>query len=130
MIEIIEFLKYFVFAIFLLSVFTFLYVKTTPYNEFKLILEEGNEAASIALIGAMLGFVLPIASVMIHAVSFLDFAQWALVALIIQILVGAVITRGFKKMEELMANGLKAAGILLGGLHLVVGVINAASMSY
>jgi putative membrane protein len=125
-----NFLIYFGFSITLIAVFTWLYVKVTPYNEFKLILEEGNEAAAIALVGAMIGFALPIASVIYHSVSVIDFMMWAVIAAVVQLSIAALITRGFGSFEQLMVKGLKAAGILLAGVHLVAGMINAASMSY
>lgn len=128
--NIINFLAYFSFAILLTASFVWAYVKVTPYNEAKLILEEGNEAAAIALVGAMIGFALPIASVIVHAVSWIDFAVWASIAAAIQLSVSAIITRGLKGFSDLMSNGLKAAGIALAGVHLVVGLLNAASMSY
>lgn len=128
--QLLNFAFYFSFAIALIGLFTWLYVKVTPYDEYQLILNEGNEAAAIALVGAMIGFALPIASVMYHSVSLTDFMMWAVIAGVVQLSIAALITRGLKTFDELMVKGLKAAGILLAGVHLVAGIINAASMSY
>lgn len=128
--QLLNFAFYFSFAIALIGLFTWLYVKVTPYDEYQLILNEGNEAAAIALVGAMIGFTLPIASVMYHSVSLTDFMMWAVIAGVVQLSIAALITRGLKTFDELMVKGLKAAGILLAGVHLVAGIINAASMSY
>ena len=48
-------------ALALLAIFAAIYVRVTPYNEIALI-REGNMAASISLSGALIGFVLPLAS--------------------------------------------------------------------
>ncbi|MCL5796536.1 MAG: DUF350 domain-containing protein [Gammaproteobacteria bacterium] len=128
--NLLNFAAYFSVALSLTVAFVLAYVKVTPYNEFTLIMDEGNEAAAFALVGAMIGFALPVASVIVHAVSWLDFAIWASIAAAIQLTMAAVITRGMKRMEELMSKGLKAAGIVLGGTSIVLGLLNAASMTY
>jgi putative membrane protein len=125
-----NFASYFLSAILMVALFSWAYIKVTPYDEVKLILEQGNEAAAYALVGAMLGFVLPVAVIIAHSVSWLDYLIWALVAATVQLAVAAVITRGMRRFGQLMVNDLKAAGIVLGGVHLAVGVLNAASMTY
>lgn len=125
-----NFASYFLSAILMVALFSWAYIKVTPYDEVKLILEDGNEAAAYALIGAVLGFVLPVAVIIAHSVSWFDYLVWALVAATVQLAVAAVITRGLRRFGQLMVNDLKAAGIVLGGVHLAVGVLNAASMTY
>ena len=56
-----DFLLYFVVALLLLAAFVAIYVRVTPYREFVLI-RGGNIAAAISLTGALIGFVLPLAS--------------------------------------------------------------------
>jgi putative membrane protein len=125
-----NFASYFLSAILMVALFSWVYIKVTPYDEAKLILEDGNEAAAYALIGAVLGFVLPVAVIIAHSVSWFDYLVWALVAATVQLAVAAVITRGLRRFGQLMVNDLKAAGIVLGGVHLAVGMLNAASMTY
>ena len=55
------FLSYFAAAIGLLALFLLTYILITPYREIALI-REGNPAAAASLSGAILGFVLPLAS--------------------------------------------------------------------
>lgn len=126
----VNFAIYFISALIMSVAFTWAYIKITPYDEVKLILEEGNTAAAFALVGALLGFVLPIAVIMAHAVSLLDYFVWATVAATVQLSVAAIMTRGLRRFADLMANDLTAAGIVLAGIHLAVGMLNAASMTY
>jgi putative membrane protein len=125
-----DFVMYFSFSVFSLIVFSFLYIKTTPYNEIELIFNEGNKAASYAFIGALIGFTLPIASVAIHSLSFEDFAKWAIISVAIQLVFAIILTRGFKIISNQIKSGLDSAGIFLGGSHLSLGIINAACVSY
>ena len=76
------FLSYFATAIGLLALFLAVYVFITPYREITLI-REGNAAAAASLGGAVLGFVLPLASAITHSVSLPDMAVWGLIALVV-----------------------------------------------
>ena len=79
------FLFYIVSAVVLLALFQFIYTRITPHKEFELI-REGNTAAAVALAGAVIGFALPVASVISHSVSLLDFVVWAVIAAVVQLL--------------------------------------------
>lgn len=78
------FLGYFVCAVALTILFTLIYSWVTPYNEMRMI-REGNCAASVSLGGAILGFVIPLGSAIVHSFNLADMAVWGLVALIVQI---------------------------------------------
>lgn len=106
-----------------------LYVRVTPYHELDLI-REGNAAAAISLAGALLGFVLPLASAIVHSVSALDMIVWGIVAFVVQIVVYVVVSRLVPRFAEAIAAGRAAAGTLLAALALAVGVLNAASMAW
>lgn len=124
-----SFLGYFSAAVVLLVIFTLVYSWVTPYREFRLI-REGKTAPAVSFIGAMLGFVAPLASVISHSVALLDMLAWAVVALVVQIVVFLVLRLLFAGLcREIAADRLPAA-ILLGGLSLAVGILNAACMSY
>mgnify|MGYP003875383087 FL=1 len=60
------------------SGFFFIYLRLTPYDEFKLI-REGNIAAALSLAGALLGFVLTIASSITHADGLVPFLFLSLI---------------------------------------------------
>ena len=69
-----DFLLYFVVALLLLAAFVAIYVRVTPYREFVLI-RGGNIAAAISLTGALIGFVLPLASAIAHSVNPVDISS-------------------------------------------------------
>ncbi|HWU79789.1 MAG TPA: DUF350 domain-containing protein, partial [Caulobacter sp.] len=56
--------------------FKYIYQWITPYNE-KALIRAGNVSAAIALAGALIGYVLPLASALSHTVSLQEFAAWA-----------------------------------------------------
>jgi putative membrane protein len=91
-----NFLLYFSLVIALWAAAIAVYVRITPYPEFRLA-REGNLAATISLVGTALGLALPLASLAAHAVSLMDLALWAGVALAIQLLCWVVLARLVQK---------------------------------
>lgn len=69
-------------------IFLFIYSKITPHNEWQLI-KNNNTAASLAFSGTLLGYVIPLSSAAINAVSIPDYFAWGGIALVIQLLVFA-----------------------------------------
>ena len=125
-----SFLFYFATAMGLLALFLVVYVLITPYREFTLI-REGNVAAAASLSGAMLGFVLPLASAIAHSVGLLDMVIWGVIALLIQILVYLVARfLLFPDLSRDIPAGRVATGVFLGALSIAIGILNAACMSY
>lgn len=124
-----SFLFYFATAIGLLLLFLLAYIFITPYREIALI-RAGNAAAAASLSGAMLGFVLPLASAIAHSVSLPDMTVWGLIALIIQLLVYGVGRLLLPDLARDMPAGKIATGVFLGALSLAIGILNAACMSY
>ena len=123
------FISYFATAGALLALFLGVYLWITPYREIALI-RAGNAAAAASLSGALLGFVLPLASAIAHSVSLLDMAVWGLIALLIQLLVygaGRLLLPGLAR--DIPA-GRVASGAFMGALALAIGILNAACMTY
>lgn len=119
----------FVAAIVFFSAFKFLYQMVTPYHERDLI-RQGNAAAAIALGGALIGYVLPLASALSNTVSLPEFAAWALLAGIIQIVAFIVVSRLlYKALAARIEAGEMAAGIYLASISIGVGLLNAACMT-
>ena len=110
-------------------IFKVVYQWVTPYNEGKLI-REGNVAAALALGGALVGYVLPLASALSNTVTLLEFCAWAALAGVLQIaaftLVRVVV---MKDVTARIEKGEIAAGVYLMSISLAVGVLNAACMT-
>lgn len=110
-------------------VFKIIYQWSTPYNEAKLI-REGNVAAALALGGALVGYVLPLASALSHTVSLPEFCAWAALAGVIQIAAfNLVRVVAMKDVTARIEKGEIAAGVYLMSISLAVGVLNAACMT-
>ena len=109
--------------------FKLIYQWVTPYHEHTLI-REGNTAAAIALGGALVGYVLPLASALSHTVSLMEFAAWALLAGVIQITVFVAVSRlAFRNLVVRIEAGEIAAAVYLASISIGVGLLNAASMT-
>ena len=110
-------------------IFKIVYQWVTPYNEGKLI-REGNVAAALALGGALVGYVLPLASALSNTVSLIEFCAWAALAGVLQVaaftLVRMVV---MKDVAARIEKGEIAAGVYLMSISLAVGVLNAACMT-
>jgi len=109
--------------------FKVIYQWVTPYNEATLI-REGNVAAALALGGALVGYVLPLASALSNTVSLIEFCAWAALAGVIQIAAFTLVR--FVAMKDLASRiekGEIAAGVYLMSISLAVGLLNAACMT-
>lgn len=122
-----NFLMYFATAMGLVAVFTFLYVRVTPHDEFALI-RRGNVAAVPALLGAILGFVLPLTSAMAHSVNWIDFVIWGVIAGIVQVAAFTIARLLMPDVSDRIARGELVGGIWPGGVAVIFGTLNAASM--
>jgi putative membrane protein len=106
-----------------------IYQAITPYKESKLI-REGNSAAAIVLGGALLGYVLPLASALANTATLVEFCAWATLAGVIQIVSFTVIR--LTVMRDLAARverGEIAPALYLLSISLAVGILNAACMT-
>ena len=124
-----SFLLYFALAVLFVVMYLVIYVRVTPYREFALI-REGSMAASTSLSGSLLGFVLPLASAIVHSVNPLDMAIWAAVALVVQIAVYLVVRALLPRIVAHIPEGQTGAGVFLGAVSLAAGILNAACMTY
>ena len=112
----------------MMSVFSLIYTKITPYDEIKMI-REGKAAAALSFLGALIGFSLTLASSILHNDSFVAFAAWAGAAMIVQLAVYTVLSRLIPDMHDCLEKNNVAMGALLGGVPLTFGIINAACLS-
>ena len=123
------FLAYFGSGIAVLLVFSALYSMVTPQREFSLI-KEGNCSAATAFLGALIGFSLPLASAAANSVSVVDFVSWAAIGAVIQLFAFGLASIAQKNLATRITQGELCAGLWAGGIALVVGLLNAACMTY
>ncbi len=123
------FAAYFGVSLVLLTLCLAAYVLITPYPEIRLI-REGNVAAAASLGGALIGFALPLASVVVNSVSLLDMLLWSAVALLVQLLAFAAVRLMVPAISQHVREGQVSSGIFLGAVAVALGILNAASMTY
>jgi putative membrane protein len=126
---VINFLSYLGSGFALTALFLFIYTMATPQKEFKLI-REGNIAAACSLGGALLGFVIPLSSAIVHSVNLADMVVWGGVALALQLFIFFMLRIVFRGLPAGIEKGVVSDGILLGVFSLAAGILNAACMSY
>jgi putative membrane protein len=126
--SLLSFVTFFVSGVIAILVYTVIYTAITPHKEFALIKEQ-NQAAAIAFVGSLLGFVIAIARLIESTVHIADFYLWVGVAIIVQLLAYGMVRLTFPKISEHIANGEVPAAIWLAGLSIGAGLLNAASLS-
>ena len=126
---VVPFLTYFLAASALLAVFLVVYAWITPYREIELI-RKGDTAAAVSLSGAMLGFAIPLASAIAHAMVVEEMLMWGALSLLVQLAAYLVASRILPDLSRRIPEGSIAHGTFLGALSIAVGILNAASMVY
>lgn len=125
----VAFLLAFVVAGLFTIAFKYIYQWVTPYNE-RVLIRQGNTAAAIALAGALVGYVLPLASALSHTVSLPEFAAWATLAGVIQIAAfTGVRLVALPDVKARIESGETSIGVYLAGISIAVGLLNAACMT-
>lgn len=126
-----NFALYFGLSIVFLFVFKLVYALVTPHDEWKLVKEDKNVAAAIGFGGAIIGFAIALGSAASNSVAIVDFAIWALVAVVAQSLAFAILRFSFMpKIAERINNNEVSAGVMLASMSVAVGLLNAACMTY
>ncbi len=129
--NIVNFIIYFFSALVALMLFKLVYSWVTPQDEWLLIKAEKNTAAAIGFGGSILGFAIALGGVISHSVSLVDFAVWAVIALIAQVVAFAMVRFIFMKaIVKRIEDGEISAGIILAAMSVAVGLLNAACMTY
>jgi len=123
-----NFVVYFVLGGVLTAIFVVLYANLTPQRDIALI-RGGNSAAALALVGALLGFEVPLASVIAHSAAIVDLVVWGIVALVVQ-LGGFLVTRlVLPHLPQAIEDGNIADAVFLAGISLSLGILTAACMA-
>ena len=123
-----NFVRYVAVGFALAALFLWIYVLVTPWREFALI-RAGNAAAATALVGALLGFCLPLANTIAHSVSLTDVVLWSLVALAVQVLVHVGMRLMLPHLKEAIEADQPAACITAAVFSVCFGLINAACLT-
>lgn len=123
------FLSYFGVGLLAYGVFAVIYTFLTPHKEVQLI-RSGNLAAVTAFLGALLGFSLPLASAAANSVSLIDYAIWAAIGIVAQVLAFYIANLTMRDLHEKITANEIAAGLWGGGIALAIGILNAACMTY
>ena len=124
-----DFATYFGIGLGFMLLYVVLYLYATPYREITLIRGD-NLPAAVVLAGALLGFAVPLASALRVANGLLDVAAWAFMALVAQLAAYALVALLLKDFSKRINRGEMAAAVLAGSIHLGVGLINSAAMSF
>src|ERR1043165_6577208 len=122
-----NFVRYVVGGFGLAGLFLWIYALITPWREYRLI-RAGNSAAAVALIGALLGFCLPLANTIAHSSSLTDVVLWSLVARLVQVAVHIVLRLLMPQLKQAIEANEAASGITAGGFAFCFGLINAACL--
>ena len=126
-----NFALYFGLSILFLFIFKLVYALVTPHDEWKLVKEDKNVAAAIGFGGAIIGFAIALGSAASNSVAVIDFAIWAIVAVIAQSLAFAILRFSFMpKIAERINNNEISSGVMLASMSIAVGLLNAACMTY
>ena len=124
-----DFAIYFGMGLGFMVLYVVLYLYATPHREITLIRGD-NLPAAVVLAGALLGFVLPLASALRVADGLLDVAAWAFMALIAQLAAYALVALLLKDFSRRINRGEMAAAVLAAAIHVGVGLLNSAAMSF
>lgn len=123
------FLVYLVLGLGLTAGFVVLYATITPHEELKLV-RANSAGAAISLTGAMIGFAIPMASIIAQALTIFDFLFWGIVAGLAQLAAFWLFRLVFPKISTRIEGGEVASPTVLAATHVVIGLINAASLVY
>lgn len=123
------FCTYFFIGAVMIAVFLFVYTRITPHNEWQLI-KNNNLAAALAFSGSIFGYVIPLSSAAINAVSIPDYLIWGVIALVVQILIYGSVRLYIPNLSEKIVNRNLAAGLFMGTAATAGGVFNAACMTW
>jgi putative membrane protein len=123
-----NFVVYFIIGAVLTAIFVALYANLTPHRDIALI-RGGNSAAAVALVGALLGFEVPLASVIAHSAALVDLMVWGVIALVVQLGGFLVARMVLPHLPQAIEDGNIADAVFLAGLSLALGILDAACMA-
>ena len=123
------FLLYFAAGVVLTIGFVVLYTEITPHEELKLI-RANNTGAAVSFGGALLGFGIPMAYLISQSVGVVEFLFWGVAAGLVQLTAFFGFRLVLPKISGRIDGGETAAPAALAAMHVTVGLLNAASLTY
>ena len=111
------------------AVFGFIYTSITRHDEMKL-MKAGNTSASVAFVGALIGYALPLGSAAANTVTLGEFITWAAIGLVVQVLAYFIATFLQPNLSQRITDNDMAAAVWKGGLAIAIGMLNANCMTY
>ncbi|MBY5926142.1 MULTISPECIES: DUF350 domain-containing protein [unclassified Halomonas] len=128
---ILQFTLYFSASLIFLVGFKYAYTYITPHDEWKLVKDNKNAAAALGLVGAIIGFAIALGGAAANSISLVDFLCWAIIALVAQVIAFTLLRVLFMpKIVQRIIDNEVSAGIVLCGVSISVGIVNAACMTY
>jgi putative membrane protein len=113
----------------LLIAFMAAYMLATPQQDLALI-RKGNVCASLVFSGTLLGFALPLASAVAHSVNLTDLVLWSVVACVVQGIVSLVLRFVIHDLRTHVEEDCVSVGVMMAGMKIAAGLLNAAAMTY
>lgn len=107
-----------------IGVFTWL----TPLEEIRLI-REGNTAAALGLMGATIGFAIALSRAISVSNGIAETLVWGVIALVVQVAGHYALRLLEPRLHVAIEQGSFTAATMTGGMGIVMGLINAASMT-
>jgi len=123
------FAQYFGLALLFTAIFMAVYPRITSHNEYRLV-RAGNLAAVLAFVGALVGFALPMKAAMAGSANLVDFAVWAVIAGIVQVAAYFLARFVMPDVSRRIDAGETVGGVWLGGIAVLVGILNSSAMTY
>jgi putative membrane protein len=93
------------------------------------LIRQANEAASLTLGGAMVGFSMTVASGLVHTDNLRSFAAWSAAAALIQLLTYVLVSRLLHMSKQQIEGNNVAFGVLLASISIAVGAVSAGALS-
>jgi putative membrane protein len=112
----------------LLVVAMAIYIAITPIAEITLI-RQGNAAAAVSFTGTSIGMALVLHSTAQGTFNVMELAVWGAVGLVGQLAVLGIVMIMIPGLRAGITEGKISYGILLGGLSVAMGLLNAGAMS-
>ena len=105
----------------------FIYIKITPYDDFKLIRDQ-NTAVAISLAGSVIGLSIPLAFTMANSIIIWEIVIWGFISILIQLLAYRISDMLLKDLPNRISSGEIGAAIVLVSIKLACAIINAAAI--